>query len=214
MKGQAVSLSDQEIDDLADFVAVYRAKGMAWIKVREKEWQSPIVKFFTAEEKKALAERIEMAPGDLVFFVADQSKVVNESLGNLRNHLGRRLNLIDDNQFKFLWVTRFPMFEFDQTENRYQALHHPFTAPLEADYHLLETDPVAAKSRAYDLVLNGTVFRKASSHPVATPLGLAEQERETIGVATDRTAPDFVFEFIVGAIVQVGKRRFARVSVA
>jgi aspartyl-tRNA synthetase len=150
-----IDFSRKEIDDLTDFVAVYRAKGMAWIKVRENEWQSPIVKFFTDEEKKALAERIEMEPGDLVFFVADQPKVVNESLGNLRNHLGKRLNLIDKSQFKFLWVTRFPMFEFDQTENRYQALHHPFTSPLEEDYGNLNDDPAAVRSRAYDLVLNG-----------------------------------------------------------
>jgi aspartyl-tRNA synthetase len=150
-----IDFSRKEIDDLTDFVAVYRAKGMAWIKVRENEWQSPIVKFFTDDEKRALAERIDMEPGDLVFFVADQPKVVNESLGNLRNHLGKRLNLIDENQYNFLWVTRFPMFEFDQTENRYQALHHPFTSPLEEDYGKLKDDPTAVQSRAYDLVLNG-----------------------------------------------------------
>ena len=150
-----IDFSRKEIDDLTDFVAVYRAKGMAWIKVRESEWQSPIVKFFTDDEKRALAERIDMEPGDLVFFVADQPKVVNESLGNLRNHLGKRLNLIDESQFNFLWVTRFPMFEFDQTENRYQALHHPFTSPLEEDYGKLKDDPTAVQSRAYDLVLNG-----------------------------------------------------------
>ncbi len=150
-----IDFSRKEIDDLTDFVSVYRAKGMAWIKVRESEWQSPIVKFFTDDEKRALSERIDMEPGDLVFFVADQPKVVNESLGNLRNHLGKRLNLIDENQYNFLWVTRFPMFEFDQTENRYQALHHPFTSPLEEDYGKLKDDPTAVQSRAYDLVLNG-----------------------------------------------------------
>ena len=150
-----IDFSRKEIDDLTDFVSVYRAKGMAWIKVRESEWQSPIVKFFTDDEKRALSERIDMEPGDLVFFVADQPKVVNESLGNLRNHLGKRLNLIDENQYNFLWVTRFPMFEFDQTENRYQALHHPFTSPLEEDYGKFKDDPTAVQSRAYDLVLNG-----------------------------------------------------------
>ena len=150
-----INFSRKEIDDLTDFVAVYRAKGMAWIKVKENEWQSPIAKFFTDAEKQALAERIEMEPGDLVFFVADQAKVVNESLGNLRNHLGRKLDLIDDDKFDFLWVTRFPMFEYDEAEKRYQALHHPFTSPLEADLVRLEDDPLAVKSRAYDLVLNG-----------------------------------------------------------
>jgi aspartyl-tRNA synthetase len=150
-----INFSRKEIDDLTDFVAVYRAKGMAWIKVRENEWQSPIAKFFTDDERLALAERIHMEPGDLVFFVADQPKVVNESLGNLRNHLGRKLELIDDDEFKFLWVTRFPMFEHDETERRFQALHHPFTSPLEADLGKLQDDPLAVQSRAYDLVLNG-----------------------------------------------------------
>ena len=150
-----INFSRKEIDDLTDFVAVYRAKGMAWIKVKDNEWQSPITKFFTEEEKKALAERIEMEPGDLIFFVADQPKIVNEALGNLRNHLGRKLNLIDEGQFNFIWVTRFPMFEYDETEKRYQALHHPFTSPLEEDYGKLKDDPLAVQSRAYDIVLNG-----------------------------------------------------------
>lgn len=150
-----INFSRKEIDDLTDFVAVYRARGMAWIKVKENDWQSPIAKFFTDDEKQALTERIEMEPGDLVFFVADQPKVVNESLGNLRNHLGKRLNLIDESEFNFLWVTRFPMFEYDETEKRYQALHHPFTSPLESDYDRLADDPTAVLSRAYDLVLNG-----------------------------------------------------------
>ena len=150
-----IDFSRKEIDDLTAFVAVYRAKGLAWIKVREDAWQSPIAKFFTDEEKTRLAERIDMQPGDLVFFVADQPAVTNEALGHLRNHLGKRLGLIDANQFNFVWVTHFPMFEYDDVEKRYQALHHPFTAPLEEDYDKLESDPLAVRSRAYDLVLNG-----------------------------------------------------------
>jgi aspartyl-tRNA synthetase len=150
-----IDFSRKEIDDLADFVAVYRAKGMAWIKVRKNDWQSPITKFFTDDEKAALAKRIEMEPGDLVFFVADQSKVVNEALGHLRNHLGKRLGLIDEDEFRFVWVTEFPMFEYDETQKRWEALHHPFTAPLEKDCDKLDKDPSSAKSRAYDLVLNG-----------------------------------------------------------
>jgi aspartyl-tRNA synthetase len=150
-----IGFSRKEIDDLTDFVAVYRAKGMAWIKVKENEWQSPITKFFSDEEKQALAERIEMEPGDLIFFVADQPKVVNEALGHLRNHLGRTLGLIEEKEYHFLWVTRFPMFEYDETEKRLQALHHPFTSPLEEDYARLKDEPLSVKSRAYDLVLNG-----------------------------------------------------------
>jgi len=150
-----IDFSRKEIDDLTDLVAVYRAKGMAWIKVKENKWQSPITKFFSDGEKEILGKRIEMEPGDLVFFVADQPKIVNESLGHLRNHLGKTLGLIDKNEYQFLWVTRFPMFEYDETEKRLQALHHPFTSPLEEDYDQLKDEPLSAKSRAYDLVLNG-----------------------------------------------------------
>jgi aspartyl-tRNA synthetase len=150
-----IDFSRKEIDDLADFVAIYKARGLAWIKVREDAWQSPIAKFFTAKEKARLTERIDMAPGDLVFFVADVPKVVNEALGHLRNQLGQRLNLIDENSFDFLWVTHFPMFEYDEITKRYEALHHPFTSPQESDYDRLDSDPAGVLSRAYDLVLNG-----------------------------------------------------------
>ncbi len=146
----------KEIDDLTAFAAVYRAKGLAWIKVRENEWQSPITKFFSEDEKQRMAERLDMQPGDLVFFVADQAKITNDALGNLRNHLGAKLGLIDPNEFRFVWVTHFPMFEYDETEKRYQATHHPFTSPLEADWDRLETEPLSVNSRAYDMVLNGS----------------------------------------------------------
>lgn len=146
----------KEIDDLTAFTAVYRAKGLAWIKVRENEWQSPITKFFSDDEKRQMAERLDMQPGDLIFFVADQAKIVNDALGNLRNHLAAKLGLIDPNEFRFVWVTHFPMFEYDETEKRYQATHHPFTQPLEADWDRLESDPLSVNSRAYDMVLNGS----------------------------------------------------------
>jgi aspartyl-tRNA synthetase len=181
-----INFSRKEIDDLTDFVSVYRAKGMAWIKVKDNDWQSPITKFFTEEEKEALAERIEMEPGDLIFFVADQPKIVNEALGNLRNHLGRRLNLIDEGQFNFLWVTRFPMFEYDEAEKRYQALHHPFTSPLEEDYEKLKDDPLAVQSRAYDIVLNGfevgggsiRIHQREIQEKVFKALGMDRQDYE------------------------------------
>jgi aspartyl-tRNA synthetase len=149
------TFSRKEIDDLVPVVAIYKAKGLAWIKVRDTDWQSPIAKFFTDDEKARLTERIDMAPGDLIFFMADQANIANEALGQLRNHLGQRLGLIDPKAFNFTWVTHFPMFEYDATEKRHEALHHPFTAPVEADYPLLDTDPTAVRSRAYDLVLNG-----------------------------------------------------------
>ena len=181
-----IGFSRKEIDDLTDFVAVYRAKGMAWIKVKENEWQSPITKFFSDDEKAALAKRIDMQPGDLVFFVADQAKVVNESLGHLRNHLGQKLNLINEDEFNFLWVTQFPMFEYDDTEKRLQALHHPFTSPLEGDYTKLKDDPLAVNSRAYDLVLNGfeigggsiRIHQKALQEKIFKALGMQKKTYE------------------------------------
>ncbi|MBW2655895.1 MAG: aspartate--tRNA ligase [Deltaproteobacteria bacterium] len=145
----------KQIDELTDFVAVYQAKGLAWIKIKEDEWQSPIVKFFTNEEKDALRKRLDLEPGDIVFFVADQPKITNEALGQLRNELARRLELISEDTYEFVWVTHFPLLEYDETEKRYQALHHPFTAPLEEDIEKLSSDPLSVISRAYDLVLNG-----------------------------------------------------------
>ncbi|PID74002.1 MAG: aspartate--tRNA ligase [Desulfobacterales bacterium] len=150
------SFTRKELDDLTDFVAVYRARGMAWVKVREDgSWQSPIAKFFTDGEKQAVAERTGMAPGDLVLFGANTAAIVHESLGQLRNHLAARLGLINKEEDAFVWITHFPLVEYDKGEKRWQALHHPFTAPLESDYDKLDADPAAARSRAYDIVLNG-----------------------------------------------------------
>jgi len=191
-----INFSRKEIDDLTDFVAVYRAKGMAWIKVKDDDWQSPITKFFSKEEKKALAERIEMEPGDLIFFVADQPKIVNEALGNLRNHLGRKLNLIDEDQFNFLWVTRFPMFEYDETEKRYQALHHPFTSPLEEEYGKLKDDPLAVQSRAYDLVLNG--FEVGGGSIRIHQREIQEEVFKALGM--DRKSYEGKFGFLLSAL--------------
>jgi aspartyl-tRNA synthetase len=180
------SFTRKEIDDLTQFVGVYRAKGLAWIKVRENEWQSPITKFFSESEKQQMADRLDMKPGDLVFFVADQAKIVNESLGHLRNHLGKKLGLIDEGRFEFLWVTHFPLLEYDETEKRFQALHHPFTSPMEDDYDKLESDPLSVSSRAYDLVLNGSeigggsirIHQKDLQIRVLEALGLKKEEYE------------------------------------
>ncbi len=191
-----VEMSRKEIDDLTAFVGVYRARGMAWIKVREDGWQSPIAKFFTADEKAALTERIGMQTGDLVFFVADQPVVVNEALGHLRNQLGQKLGLIDPCRYNFLWVTRFPMFEYDENEKRYQALHHPFTAPLEEDYDKLETDPLKVDSRAYDLVLNG--FEVGGGSIRIHQRALQERIFRTLGM--DEGSFDEKFGFLLSAL--------------
>ena len=148
--------SRKEIDDFTSFVAIYKARGLAWIKVRENEWQSPIAKFFSDEEKEMMAKKINMEKDDLIFFVADQPKIVNEALGNLRNLIGEKKGLIDKDSFNFVWITEFPLFEYDEGEQRYTSVHHPFTAPFEEDYDNLDADPSAVRSRAYDLVLNGS----------------------------------------------------------
>jgi len=186
----------KEIDDLTEFVTVYRAKGLAWIKVREDSWQSPIGKFFTDDEKQALEKRIDMQPGDLVFFVADQPKITNEALGQLRNFLGKKLGLIQEDSFSFVWVTRFPLLEFDENEGRNQALHHPFTAPLEEDYGLLEDDPLSVRSRAYDLVLNGSEIGGGSIRIHQREL----QERVFGALGMDREAYEEKFGFLLSAL--------------
>jgi aspartyl-tRNA synthetase len=191
-----INFSRKEIDDLTEFVAVYRAKGLAWIKVREDAWQSPIAKFFTDEEKDALAKRIEIEPGDLIFFVADQPKITNEALGHLRNHLGHKLGLIDKNEYKFLWVTHFPLLEYDEAEKRYQALHHPFTAPLEEDYAKLSDDPLSVKSRAYDLVLNGSEIGGGSVR--IHQRDLQEKVMEALGM--ERESYEEKFGFLLNAL--------------
>jgi len=191
-----IDMSRKEIDDLTDFVAVYKARGLAWIKVKEDGWQSPIAKFFTDQEKEELSRRIEMEPGDLVFFVADQPKVTNEALGHLRNHIGKKRGLIDKKKFSFIWVTHFPLLEYDETEKRYQALHHPFTAPLEEDYDLLKNNPLEVKSRAYDLVLNGSEIGGGSIRIHRKDL----QERVFEALGMDKETYQEKFGFLLSAL--------------
>ncbi len=191
-----INFTRKEIDDLADFVTVYRAKGLAWIKIREDSWQSPIAKYFTEDEKQELAQRIDMQPGDLVFFVADQPKVTNEALGHLRNFLGQKLGLVQENTFSFVWITRFPLLEYDENEKRNQALHHPFTAPLEEDYGLLEKDPLSVRSRAYDLVLNGSEIGGGSIRIHQRNL----QERVFAALGMDQKTYEEKFGFLLSAL--------------
>jgi aspartyl-tRNA synthetase len=146
----------KELDDLTEFAIQFGAKGLAWVKIKEDgSWQSPIAKFFAAEEQQQIVERLEAEPGDVLFFGADSSAIVFQVLGELRNELARRLELLDKDRFDFVWVTDFPLVEYDDKEKRYQALHHPFTAPREQDIEKLEREPGDVYSRAYDLVLNG-----------------------------------------------------------
>jgi aspartyl-tRNA synthetase len=155
VKGGA-SLSRKELDDLTGFVGIYGAKGLAWVKMTADGWQSPIAKFFTPDELKAIEQALAAATDDLLLFVADSKKIANEALGRLRGHLGHKLGLTAKDNFTFTWVTDFPLFEWDEEAKRHVAVHHPFTAPLDEDVPLLESAPGEVRAKAYDLVLNGS----------------------------------------------------------
>ncbi|WP_027339709.1 aspartate--tRNA ligase [Halonatronum saccharophilum] len=147
--------SRKNIDDLTDYVGIYGAKGLAWIKVEEDGIKSQIAKFLSEEELDNIVSTMGGEAGDLLLFVADSPKVVAASLGNLRLKLAKGLELIDEGKFEFVWVTDFPLFEWDEDEKRYVSLHHPFTMPKDEDMDLLEGDADKVLSQAYDLVLNG-----------------------------------------------------------
>ena len=149
-------LSRKELDDLTNEAKVFGAKGLAWIKVTDAGFESPIAKFFKDGQIKTIAERLNAKPGDLMLFVADSFKVVSETLGYLRLLIGKRQNLIDENKFNFLWVTDFPLVEWNAEEKRYDAMHHPFTAPRDEDIPFMETDPLKVRAKAYDIALNGS----------------------------------------------------------
>ncbi len=181
-----IDFSRKEIDDLTNLVSIYGAKGLAWIKVKQNELQSPIVKFFSDEEIKGILDRLEAKPGDLLFFMADKPKIVYDSLGALRLEIGKKLNLMDENEFNFLWVTDFPLFEWNEDENRWEAMHHPFTSPKEEDLDKLETEPEKVKARAYDVVLNGVeigggsirIHRSDVQQKMFKALGITDEEAQ------------------------------------
>lgn len=146
----------KQIDSLVEFVKTYQAKGLAWIVVNADDTlKSQIAKFFSPEKLQEIVDAMDAKAGDLILICADKNKVVFDALGALRLELSRRLELTKANDFAFLWITEFPMLEWDEEENRYVAVHHPFTAPMEQDLELLEKDPSAVRAKAYDIVLNG-----------------------------------------------------------
>ncbi len=151
----ASGMSRKEIDALGEFVKTYRAKGLAWLAL-EDEPRGSVAKALSPEEIRTIASRAGAEKGDVLFFVADRDKVVFDALGQLRCELARRLGLIRPGDWKLLWVTEFPLLEYDEEDKRWVAMHHPFTSPMEEDLALMETDPGAVRARAYDIVLNGT----------------------------------------------------------
>ncbi|WP_062446952.1 aspartate--tRNA ligase [Thalassobacillus devorans] len=186
VKGQADGFSRKDIDKLTDFVKGYGAKGLAWMKVDEAQWNGPIAKFFSEDELIGLGNAVHAEPGDLILFLADKTTVVQEGLGALRLMLGKQLELIDDSKFNFLWVTDWPLLEYDEDAGRYFAAHHPFTMPEPEEVELLETDPAKVHAQAYDLVLNGyelgggslRIYNKELQDQMFEVLGFSKEEAE------------------------------------
>ncbi|MBW1990556.1 MAG: aspartate--tRNA ligase [Deltaproteobacteria bacterium] len=179
-------LSRKELDDLIALAGVYGARGMAWVKIQANGWQSPLAKYFPEGVKEAINSRLGAKEGDLLLFVADEPLVASSSLGHIRLHLGHREGLIPQDTYSLVWVTEFPLLEYDPEERRHVAVHHPFTAPWEEDIPLLDTDPGKVRARAYDLVLNGQEIgggsirnhRREVQDKVFQVLGLSREEAE------------------------------------
>ena len=155
-EGCAESFSRKELDKFTEFVRTYGAKGVSWIKVLDNEITSSVNKFFTPDQLSEITEVFYGKPGDLIILVADKSKVVYDALGHLRQHIAAKLGVIDESKYNLLWVVDFPLYEYSEEDNRYYAMHHPFTSPRYEDIPLMDTDPSKVKAQAYDIVLNGT----------------------------------------------------------
>jgi len=176
--------SRKDLDDLAAFVKPFRARGVAWMKVTAEGVQSPIARFFPEATLQAIVQQMAGEPGDLLLFVADQPTVVADALGNLRVHLGERLELLPRETLAFVWVVDFPLLEYNEEGRRYVAKHHPFTAPRDEDLPLLQTDPALVRAKAYDLVLNGRelgggsirIHRREIQELVFQVLGMSKAE--------------------------------------
>jgi len=190
VKGAAEKYSRKDIDALTEFVARYGAKGLAWLKVEAEGLKGPIAKFFSEEDANAFGATLEANVGDLLLFVADKKKVVADALGALRNKLGKELDLIDQSLFSFLWITDWPLLEYDEEEGRYYAAHHPFTMPFREDLEYLDSNPGRVRAQAYDLVLNGyelgggslRIFERSVQEKMFNVLGFTPEEaREQFG---------------------------------
>jgi aspartyl-tRNA synthetase len=186
VKGAAEKYSRKDIDALTEFVGVYGAKGLAWLKVDAEGLKGPIAKFFADEDANALRAVLDANEGDLLLFVADKKKVVADALGALRLKLGKELGLIDQSKFNFLWITDWPLLEYGEEEGRYFAAHHPFTMPVREDLPYLDTDPARVRAQAYDLVLNGyelgggslRIFERSVQEKMFNVLGFTPEESQ------------------------------------
>lgn len=186
--------SRKDIDDLTKFVSIYGAKGLAYIIVTGEGIKSPIAKFFSEEEINNILAKLSAEPGDLLLFVADKPKIVNDSLGHLRLELGNRLKLINPEELNFLWVIDFPLLEWDEEEKRFFAMHHPFTSPVIEDIPFMDNQPDKIRAQAYDMVLNGIeigggsirIFQREIQEKMFNLLGLTPEEaKEKFGFLLD-----------------------------
>ena len=190
-------LSRKDLDGLPELVAPYGAKGVAWVRITDGGWQSPIAKFLSEVERAAIQQACGAGVGDLLMFVADAPKVVNDALANLRLKLADQLGMIPSNRYAFVWVTDFPLVEYSPEDKRHVAVHHPFTSPREDDLERLESDPLKIRALAYDVVLNGTelgggsvrIHRPEIQSRVFALLGISETEaRNKFGFLLDALA--------------------------
>ena len=190
VKGQANNYSRKAIDKLTEIVKTYKAKGLAWLKVKNGKGEGPIAKFFDEAQMERLLKKMDGQDGDLLLFVSDvKYEVVCSSLAALRNHLGKELNLYDPNEFAYLWVVDFPMFEFDEETNRYYAVHHPFTRPKEEDIDKIDNDPAHCLADAYDIVLNG--FELGGGSQRIYEQDLQERAFKALGFTQERINSQF-----------------------
>jgi aspartyl-tRNA synthetase len=186
-------LSRKELDELDEFARGLGAKGLAWVRVGPEGWPAlsgPVAKFFSEEDRSGLRESLQPGPGDILLFMADSPKAVNDVMGRLRLYLGKRLALIPEGIFRFVWITDFPLLEYDEAEGRFTAKHHPFTSPLDEDLEFLSSAPEKVRAKAYDLVLNGSevgggslrIYRREVQSLLFEKLGIrAAEAKEKFG---------------------------------
>lgn len=190
-KNTASKYSRKDIDKLTEFVKIYQAKALAFLKYKDQEWSGSIAKVLSGEEKESLKTRLEIEEDDTIFIIADTRSIASTALGALRLKLGHELELIDHEKYNFLWVTDFPMFEYSEEEGRYVAAHHPFTSPNKEDIDKLLTDKENCYSRAYDLVLNG--YELLSGSVRIHEEELQEKVFEAIGMTHEEAERKFGF---------------------
>ncbi|MDY6854800.1 MAG: aspartate--tRNA ligase [Thermodesulfobacteriota bacterium] len=179
--------SRKDLDNLSELAEIYGSKGMTWLKYESASWKSPIEKFLSNSEKRAISERVQLSEGDLLIFIADKHHIASEALGRIRLNIGERLKIIKQGIFDFTWIVNFPLLEYDNNDMRYTARHHPFTAPFDEDIPKLKTNPYKVRAKAYDLVLNGSeigggsirIFQSDLQSAVFSVLNIEEEEAQT-----------------------------------